>query len=219
MNPNKIRRLPRIGNLLLPATIATLGLTFIATFLGLAGITLYAVTQGTLSAHPPYHEPALQPTPAHIARTPRWQITAPVIIGVPYSHGWGFDRILAADIIRNGGIIDEFEPRRPPVGNSRFHVRISRSYAERLLSKTAAGEHVTPGYREWSDDEPDTSAPRHAEVAAEIVVRQRLYPSRALARTAVGMAIIAFGSIGLLLLIYWYLILGIKNTGTPTERS
>ena len=221
MTAKTANRRSRLWNHLVRGAALALFAILVVTMLGMGGITIYAVSVGTFMTHLPQPQsPAPEPAAPQITAVPDWQITQPVVIGVHYSNGYSFGHILAADIIENGGVIDSFRHRYFPLADVHITARVPRSYAEQLLTRAGHGSHLTPGYRTWR---ADTAAPnsRNAEVAARIIIKQRIYPNRELAKATVIMAIIAgYSALAILAIAYCVLRNGkTDGAGMTTKPS
>lgn len=210
----------RLRNLLILIMAVALFATLVIGLLGAGGITIYAVSVGTFAPLLPQPLPPMpEPASAQITAAPRWQITTPVIVRVQYNQGWSFARILAGDIIQNGGVIDAMKTRYAPLGDSHIDARVPRRYAERLLEQTDNDGHLTPGYRNWNTGTADHKQNR-AEVSTRIVIKQRLYPSQALASTAAGLATLAGYCAAMLLgIACWVFRNGRNGAATPQTES
>ena len=199
MTAKAANRRSRLRTLLIQSVPIALFAILVIALLGAGGITVYAVSAGTFTEPGPQPlPPRTEPAAAQIIAAPQWQITTPVIVWVQYNQGWRFTRILAADIIENDGVIDAIKARYSPLGDSHITARLSRRYAERLLELTGSDSHLTPGYRNWRIGTADHKQ-NEAKVSARIVIKQRLYPTQALAAAATGLAILAVHCAAILL--------------------
>ena len=157
MTAKTANRISRHWNHLVRGAALALFAILVITLLGVGGITIYSISVGTFTPRLPQPASAApSPIAPQITDVPQWRITKPIIIGVHYNNGWSFARILAADILENGGVIDDFKPRHFPLSSVHITTRVPRSYAEQLLARADDNSHLTPGYRTW---QADTVAP------------------------------------------------------------